>query len=598
MLLVDGVSFPRTELYDAIRDALSGTTKVSVHDTEECKWDLCTAATQAGLPTVTLARDARRFVLRNCRLMSPDPSTRTASLDEISHDVRLPTRKKWLEVVSVRPLNDEEMDQFEDDVRNTPTHAARVIRREIAEGRGAVSSVVPGSPKYYGRLVGCYDGTGSMSEYCNESISELLSGLREWHPPEGVVEALLLSCSSTPVSMLDVMHLKPHEITKIFSHLDAHGDRLSQTGAIELGLRLLPAFPQIERPLASIITQIRDDDVTKPESGYGLLAGLFALVDGELSRRRVLAHSRPFYRRLGALSQATLVAREICSAAVDRSEFTKFLSQFPSPQFYLQNYVDMRLEPRWSPAFGDAERMKASCIGRVIAAAVKYAESVKTEELGDLFREGSRGSLLELYEADVSCASAYPGPLSATEDSAYPFPDEIGAVVRQKLEAGVADALSLRLFSDSALMFGVSKEEAERMAEILRSNHYRIGGIEDRVQIVNVAMGLAGIAAVSRSETLADQVRILDRRYRSDKEECLSVVESLQIGLTSAASRVGLREWLEFVGDWLTELAFSDLDQKEAELLLSNLRCLTRIVPELWRSCARAEAALSARIGS
>lgn len=66
------------------------------------------------------------------------------------------------------------------------------------------------------------------------------------------------------------------------------------------------------------------------------------------------------------------------------------------------------------------------------------------------------------------------------------------------------------------------------------------------------------------------------------------------ICLKAASSCVALNDWRDFVGDWLTELAFNDLEGKDGEVLHSYLQCLCRAVPELWISCGRADAALMA----
>jgi hypothetical protein len=68
----------------------------------------------------------------------------------------------------------------------------------------------------------------------------------------------------------------------------------------------------------------------------------------------------------------------------------------------------------------------------------------------------------------------------------------------------------------------------------------------------------------------------------------------MRICLVAAASRADLNDWREFAGDWLTELAFGELEGDEGNVLHSYLQCLCHAVPELWVSCSRADAALKA----
>ena len=61
--------------------------------------------------------------------------------------------------------------------------------------------------------------------------------------------------------------------------------------------------------------------------------------------------------------------------------------------------------------------------------------------------------------------------------------------------------------------------------------------------------GLATVAAVTRSPELADELRIVARRYRADVRHPVSVSEETVICLISAASHAALDKWTEFVGN-------------------------------------------------
>ncbi|MCV0426970.1 MAG: hypothetical protein K5905_16025 [Roseibium sp.] len=74
----------------------------------------------------------------------------------------------------------------------------------------------------------------------------------------------------------------------------------------------------------------------------------------------------------------------------------------------------------------------------------------------------------------------------------------------------------------------------------------------------------------------------------------MSIEEAVRVCLVAGASRVDLYEWRDFVGQWLTELAFGDLKSNEGGMLYTYIQSLCHAVPELWVSCGRADAALLA----
>ena len=131
-------------------------------------------------------------------------------------------------------------------------------------------------------------------------------------------------------------------------------------------------------------------------------------------------------------------------------------------------------------------------------------------------------------------------------------------------------------------------------AKALRLANYRVANVEDQSQLLGILNGLATVAAVARNPALADDLRILVRRYRHDPQFGFSIEKAMRICVVASASRENLFEWREFAGEWLTELAFDELEGDEGEILHSHLQSLLHAVPELWTSCAKAEAALKA----
>ena len=174
------------------------------------------------------------------------------------------------------------------------------------------------------------------------------------------------------------------------------------------------------------------------------------------------------------------------------------------------------------------------------------------------------------------------------------MPAEISGIIKAQLGAEEVGPSSFIALVNSALIFRVGSDQAELAANALKLGSYRLINVEDKSQLFAILNGLATVAAVDRSRALADELRILVRRYRRDAQYAVSIEEAMRICLVAASSRADLKDWRDFAGDWLTELAFGDLEGNDGELLHSHLQCLCHAVPELWVSCGRADAALMA----
>ena len=144
------------------------------------------------------------------------------------------------------------------------------------------------------------------------------------------------------------------------------------------------------------------------------------------------------------------------------------------------------------------------------------------------------------------------------------------------------------------MIFHVDADKAQLAAEALKRSKYRLANVDDKPQLLSTIFGLATVAATTRNPVLAEELRVLARRYRHDVNYGFSTEDETNVCLAAAASHVNLTDWTDFVGDWLTELAFGQLESHDGKVLRMHLQWLCHAVPELWSSCGKADAALMA----
>lgn len=588
-----GVSVQRSELFDAVRSVLAGICSAELTDANHRTWNLTNDASTGELPKLVLSSDQQRLALPDFSVLSEDASTRIRSLEESTSDVNLPlsTHEEWRSVLDERALEDEEVEIFLADIRDTPVHVGRTIRSEVMAGVSSVSSLVPNSRRYFGRLVGVYDGSNSIREYAVGAGLKIFRQLTEWRPYEGFIFSLFLSSHSALTAEINTDHLVQEELEKAFDYLEKHGDTLSRLGAFEVGLRIIPDRPEIAPFLLRLVHRIRDDDVEGKTSDFMLFSALFVLVDGELARTRLLAKEPPFYRRLASLAQAALIHRQIVQCGIDYQQFSDWAVSNRGERFYMQTLADMRAEPRWHPELAAAPQMQADFFGRIMIASNSFQANLGNGELRDTILGNGDQSLIK------RCKFLHPylpGPLEGGEDSQTTLPADLARVIDEQLDSDKVEATSFIALVNSAMIFRITSGHAELAAKALRLSNYTLADLKNKSQLVGILNGLATVAAVSRNAAFAGELRILVRRYRRDSQYRLSVEEAMSMCLVASAACGDLAEWRRFSGDWLTELAFGELEGNEGEVLHSHLLALLHSVPELWVSCARADAALQA----
>lgn len=153
---------------------------------------------------------------------------------------------------------------------------------------------------------------------------------------------MLLSSLSSLAELIDLNCVSRAEIVELFQWLADQGDRVSQVGAIECGLRLLHSFPELEPSLAAMTGAIAADRPDDPSGRLRRLSALVALVEGEVARRNIARGRPPFWRRLTSIAHASLIEREVIQAGVDSASIADWALKSGGALYYMQTLIDLR----------------------------------------------------------------------------------------------------------------------------------------------------------------------------------------------------------------------------------------------------------------
>lgn len=585
------VNFKRSELYDAIRKCLSDSLTIKVSDKEGEIWEVRNISNEEGLPKLLLTMDDKTISLSNFALLSPDSTVRINWLNKVTSEVNLPSsdKRNWGKILLERALNDDELNLFEDDINDTVVQQMRLISSALLGEQFDIYSLVPNTRKYFERLVGIYDGSVTIQDYASKNGKNIFDQLSSWQPYDGFLNGLLLSSHSALTEEINVDQLSNKDIERAFGYIEAQGDRLSQLGAIEVGLRILKSRPGIEPILVRLINNMTEASLEN-ESKFNLIFSLFVLVDGELSRMRLFISEPPFYRRLAAFSHAALINRQLINTGIDLNKFCEWALEIRGNQFYLQSLLDLRVEPRWIPEFAEPSQIKCDFYGRVLLAANNYNSNI-THELFNQILGSNNKSIIELTKFPHSF---YAGPLEGTRVNFNKMPEELSNTILSQLSTETITPASFTPLINSTLIYEVENNLAELATKALEKTNYQLSNVKDSTQLLSVFNGLAIIAAGTKNSSLTKALRILVRKYRQDPKYEVSIDSVIRLCIMSAASKEEIIEWCNQVGDWLTELAFSDLTKEEGEILYSRIHTFCDLIPTLWITCGRADAAILA----
>ena len=590
------ISISRTALYSAVRSLYSSETT----HTDALLADgrtLRLAIEERGERNLIIGSlEGNSIVLPAYAVLSPNKQARLRDFDKETSERNLADDaiSKWRERLQHSPLEDDEVDEFFKELKLNPIDVATAISNEAKLGESQVSVLVPRSRTYFERLVGRLEGIGNFDEYISERLSPRISELLLWRFRDGFAHSLLLAAHPTVSPLIDISDKDANEVAEFYRWLDAYGDRFSQVAGFEVGIGIIDRFPDIEPYLVNIATQIRDENPEDASGRLTLTVSLFIFVDGELSRIGFFRDAPPYWRRLAAIAQASLIERELVGLGVTSVEFAEWAAQGRGQHFYIQTLVDLRLEPRWLPDLIMPEQLKHEFISRLCMAVDRAKEKILSDASRRLLVDEGPESIRSLMKVPFSYL---PGPLEGGATAQHQIPKEMVDELRNPSDAAVLNARFFAGIVNSSLIFRIEPEVAALVADVLRNIKYRVSLSSDTGSTFALLSGLATVAAGTRTSELAEEVRILMRVLQHRDGVDIPAVNQMRIGLIASAAAKDLGEWCDKVGDWFLEISYGNLSKEDGNILRSHLRTMCQIVPELWRSCAPADAAFSAIVG-
>lgn len=584
----EDLSFHRDHIFSNFREIYNGGGNREVTDKSGRKWNIG-LGDASGLPAIVFETESTKFQIFDCFGLHPNVEVRASSLQLVARQAAMaPTKYDlWRTKILARALEDDEVTSLLKELSESPFQIKRRIIDEIEGGSATFSTLVPNFESYYVDLACDPGGCGDIFEFSESALRMRIAGSLALEGVGGLKRLLSLSAHSAVTAELAKPGIELPDLEKIIEWAAKYGDVVSIVGAVELGLAAATKESKISESIIELIEKFRKDDLSK-SGALSKFCSLAILIGGELSRNAMFATALPYWRRLAIFSHAAVLQQAVISTNSDIEHLSESGSEGRAPYFLIQSAVDLRREPRWQAGYCDPIHLKAEFLGRIYHAALMLSATLpavlRTYILDD-----------PKFKGEISFPLAYlPGPLEGGVQPIVELPDDLAAAIETGLSAIPLELSSFIPLVNSALVFRLDGAQIELATKAIKAANYQLRTAARKDDLEPILAGIANVSAITRSGALGDDVFILIRVLRNRSDRSISVDQALWIGLVAAASRSDEREWIEFVGRLFTEISFQEITQPEAESVYFVLRHLCRIVPELWRSCAKACAALEA----
>ena len=587
----DGPSFQRDRFYRSIREAIRAPgSEISIEDDNTVTWRITAQEKNEGL-SFGLGNGEQTISISDHSGLAEDYSIRVAWFDKATREANLEGAvfRDWKARIDSKPLDDDEFSELTGELDLTPVSNYRNLQTGFARGSIDIATLVPRERHYYDRLVGPLGSAVNANSYIDAGAVPLIERLQEWEPTLGLLISLLMCSKGIVSESIRIDKLDAEQLLRTYEWLANQGDPISQIGAVEVALKHIEGHQELEPFIERMVEGFIADDSDHDGGCFSLLSAMIVLVASELSRRRILESTSPFYRKQAAIAQASLIIRAINGSHIDPVSVVE-RAKTGGHIFFLQGLVDLHVEPRWLPDFISPYQLRAEFIGRVANAMKQCKGEIHSQSLRRLLI----GNDSKLATAALWPYPMLPGPLEGEIALNQPsIPDEVLKDVAERLEADHLEPNSFAGLVNMALLFKISADQAELAATALRRVKYSIENADDDATIFGLIGGLATVAAVTRGTELAETLRVLVRVMRRRKRFNADPDDEMRIAMVAAASHEDLEDWARFAGEWISEIAFEVVEKESAQSFLTNIRRLVQIKPALAYHCAAADAALA-----
>ena len=594
------ISFDRQPIIGGVQKIYSGSKLTSIQDSNSENWTLKLN------PTITNPDKNSRLILESEKgsvipLYNFEPLSKIKKI-RIEYFENLIKngyysknfQEKWYKILIKRHFTDTEHEQFIGEISNSPQMQVQKLTELIATGSFKIPEIIPNSREYYELLVGQFDGSSSISEYAENGAKNHINELINWNPEKGLTQALHLSYHPATLSQISLNHINSKQVESVLNNLIESNDRVSQLGAVQVGLHFLSQNPKLELPLIELIEQLKSEQVENDKEGYEFLNLLFILTEGELARTRCLAGFPPYYRRLASFAHASQLTNVFSNSNVDSSKLSKHIAKLKRFQlFHYQTLIDSKIDPRWSSDYSFPLAIREYFLDLIL----KFAKDMDFSKMSPLIKKlFSDDKVFSISAVKKIPPYYFPEPISGKEICSNSLPPKLKSIMKTNFNEIKDLEDTLRYLLGLVTLFSNNEFNSKIENLILSRYIYPLKYVSNETELGDVIKNLARVSAIIESEKLSYHVKGICQQYRYIGSFNLNIIDELHCCVVTASSfSSDLNRW-RFIANWVTELSFSKLEAADAEMLNSGLKCLCFLEPGLEKYCGQAEVASSSLI--
>lgn len=554
----------------------------SLKDEADKVWNLSLSdePKEAPIKDVLLSCGDSKFTVSEFWFVHPDINLRLAYFEYIKTDLLLgkASLNKMVSILSSNIPVSERMTHVKTMIGTSPgVFYSNLSSSLMKRSSLRLDQLVPESLSYYQSLIGEIENSHNIIEYFNMEGFGHVKYLIDLYGEKSVPNILCLNWNPNFSNEKVISIFDDALLCSAYEYIKSNNCSFLDFSFSDILLKIRRADDDSVNIISRIVDILRNGDVKKTLS---LLSFFFILTDAVLIRSKQFDCYPVFYRRLASLSHASLLYRCFCANGVEEDQkLCDWIARNFGQDFYIGNLLDLRTDSRWLPDYAEQAQLRYELFGRLLNAIsmIDEAERHKYVKTDDEF----------LSNLPFSIDMFLPGPLEGGIEPTD-MPSYIEEIINNGLASSGSTTDSFTGFMNSSRYWKLDKQYLASVAEKIRSSGHMFEKIESIDVLYSCLNGLAVAASITKSELLADELLILTRVYRREFLKECKLQELVFIGVLASGSFSSITLWCKYLGQYLSELTYLDLDYEEQQNLYYLIKAICNLEPRLFTTISKA----------
>lgn len=355
-------------LLDAFRRALAGKFAQELKDDSGKTIKAAITITDSGTAQIQLGK--RSFAFSHVGLLSSKPEQRIEFLERYltERTIACVYADELRSKVKAQVFSNDDFLAVVVTLQTAPEGFIQTTRGKVAARDLTNSDLLPDDARHWDNLIAPLQGSNTLEEFLRRECAAERAAIIAENPQRAFYVQSLSCCAPALVPLEAFRTISADDALQTIERAASLPDHFAVTSAFEICADWVTRDARFEAAGTKLLDQLIGD-MELLEERCTFFASMFVLAVARLAQHQILRDKKPFWRRITAAAQASLILRGCGSDNAEKS-FDGAMTNSGKP-FLFSVLLEATSEPRWRIDWLTGKHLAADAFGRIDQAVQK-----------------------------------------------------------------------------------------------------------------------------------------------------------------------------------------------------------------------------------